>query len=176
MTSRRPDILNRSSTQTTELPTQEDQIRGYRSMTRVYQHYSKQKILCANDNQTNLPLCNQQSYQSLRTSGLQHIHLGIFMIRLHALHRRSAGTNALLVLKCTGEMKQLAEVALYSVEEVLQSPYAFQKNTKITCEEVMKISNHFQESSQKLSSHMKNQERYTDITISKPIRIDKSSA
>ncbi|GJR65280.1 hypothetical protein Tco_0011345 [Tanacetum coccineum] len=34
MSSRRPNILNRSSTQTTELPTQEDQIRGYRAMTR----------------------------------------------------------------------------------------------------------------------------------------------
>ncbi|GKG07544.1 hypothetical protein Tco_0330513 [Tanacetum coccineum] len=35
MTSRRPSILNRSSTQTqTELPTQEDQIRGYRQMAR----------------------------------------------------------------------------------------------------------------------------------------------
>ncbi|GJU28358.1 hypothetical protein Tco_1166979 [Tanacetum coccineum] len=158
MSSRRPSILNRSSTQTTELPTQEDQIRGYRAMTRgryqvaratrrvfernnynitlesavdperqlelsrerranlvpaevlysnnrstarhrVYQHYSEQRILCVNDNQTNLPLCNQQSYQSLRTSGLQHIHLGIFMIRLHALHQRSAGTNALVVLR-----------------------------------------------------------------------------
>nr|GEX24019.1 hypothetical protein [Tanacetum cinerariifolium] len=68
---------------------------------RVYQHYSEQRIQCVNDNQTNLPLCNQQSYQSLRTSGLQHIHLGIFMIRLHALHRRSAGINALVVLRDT---------------------------------------------------------------------------
>ncbi|GJV96658.1 hypothetical protein Tco_1548235 [Tanacetum coccineum] len=34
MSFRRPSILNRSSTQTTELPTQEDQIRGYRAMTR----------------------------------------------------------------------------------------------------------------------------------------------
>nr|GFB87707.1 putative polyprotein [Tanacetum cinerariifolium] len=51
--------------------------------------------------------------------------------------------------ECTGEMKELATAALHSVEEVLQSPNAFQKNMKITCEEVMKISNHFQESSQK---------------------------
>ncbi|GJR29793.1 putative polyprotein [Tanacetum coccineum] len=72
--------------------------------------------------------------------------------------------------ECTGEMKQLAAAALYSVEEVLQSPNAFQKNMKITCEEVMKISNHFQESSQKLSSQMKNQEHYTDITSSKPTK------
>ncbi|GKF55390.1 hypothetical protein Tco_0165730, partial [Tanacetum coccineum] len=32
---------------------------------------------------------------------LQHSHLGIFMIRLHALHQRSAGTNALVVLRDT---------------------------------------------------------------------------
>ncbi|GKC68596.1 hypothetical protein Tco_1101194, partial [Tanacetum coccineum] len=33
---------------------------------------------------------------------------------------------------CTGEMKELAAAALYSVEEVLQSPNAFQKNLKTT--------------------------------------------
>ncbi|GKB46081.1 hypothetical protein Tco_0896834 [Tanacetum coccineum] len=35
----------------------------------------------------------------------------------------------------------------------------------------MKISNHFQESSQKLSSHMKNQEHYIDITSSRPTKL-----
>nr|GEU43913.1 TPA: orf y [Tanacetum cinerariifolium] len=34
MSFRRPSVINRSSTQTTELPTQEVQIRGYRAMTR----------------------------------------------------------------------------------------------------------------------------------------------
>ncbi|GJW70536.1 hypothetical protein Tco_0127453 [Tanacetum coccineum] len=162
MTSRRPSILSRSSTQTqTELPTQEDQIRGYRQMARnrhqvarttrrvfgrnnynrtleaavdperqleisserranlipakvlysnnrsttrhrVYEHYFEQRILCVVKIQINLiDLCNEESYESLRNSGLQHIHLGIFMIRLHALHRRSAGTNALVVLRDT---------------------------------------------------------------------------
>ncbi|GKA19811.1 hypothetical protein Tco_0699726, partial [Tanacetum coccineum] len=161
MTSRRPSILNRSSTQTqTKLPTQEDQIRGYRQMARnrhqvarttrrvfgrnnynrtletvvdperqleisrerranlvptevlysnnrstarhrVYEHYSKQRILCVGENQINLRLCNEESYESLRNARLQHIHLGIFMIRLHALHRRSAETNALVVLRDT---------------------------------------------------------------------------
>lgn len=66
---------------------------------RVYEHYFEQRILCVGENQANLQLCNQESYQSLKISGLQHIHLGIFMIRLHALHRRtmevdlSAGTQ-----------------------------------------------------------------------------------
>ncbi|GKA41798.1 ORFIII-like polyprotein, partial [Tanacetum coccineum] len=71
---------------------------------------------------------------------------------------------------CTGEMKELTAAALYSVEEVLQSPNTFQKNMKTTCEEVMKISNHFLESSQKLSSHLKNQEHYTNVTSSRPTK------
>ncbi|GJT91846.1 hypothetical protein Tco_1080691 [Tanacetum coccineum] len=73
--------------------------------------------------------------------------------------------------ECTGEMNELVAATLYSVEEVLQSPNAFQKNMKITCEEVMKISNHFLESSLKLSSHLKNQEHYTNVTSSRPIKL-----
>nr|GEX50300.1 ORFIII-like polyprotein [Tanacetum cinerariifolium] len=76
----------------------------------------------------------------------------------------------LYFVECIREMKELAAAALHSVEKVLQSPNAFQKNMKITCEEVMKISNHFQESSQKLSSHMKNQEHYINATSSKPTK------
>ncbi|GJW78502.1 hypothetical protein Tco_0140184 [Tanacetum coccineum] len=55
---------------------------------RVYEHYSEQRILCIGENQINLRLCNEESYENLRNLGLQHIHLGIFMIRLHALHRK----------------------------------------------------------------------------------------
>ncbi|GJY94184.1 putative polyprotein [Tanacetum coccineum] len=68
------------------------------------------------------------------------------------------------------EMKELAVTALYSVEEVIQSPNAFQKNMKTTCEEVMKISKNSLESSQKLSSHLKNQEHYTNVTSLRPIK------
>ncbi|GKA41463.1 hypothetical protein Tco_0734056 [Tanacetum coccineum] len=51
MTSRRPDILNRSSTQTIELPTQEDQIRGYRAMTRgIYQAARATRIVFGRNN------------------------------------------------------------------------------------------------------------------------------
>ncbi|GJZ09889.1 putative polyprotein [Tanacetum coccineum] len=71
---------------------------------------------------------------------------------------------------CTGEMKELTAAALYSVEEALKSPNTSQKNMKITCEEVMKISNHFLESSQKLSSHLKNQEQCINLTSSRPTK------
>ncbi|GJX71488.1 putative polyprotein [Tanacetum coccineum] len=76
----------------------------------------------------------------------------------------------LCFVECTGEMKELVAATLYSVEEVLQSPNAFQKNMKTTYEEVMNISNHFLESSQKLSSHLKNQEHYTNVTSSRLIK------
>ncbi|GJY56859.1 hypothetical protein Tco_0455974 [Tanacetum coccineum] len=68
---------------------------------RVHSRFSSHCGRYSSRNQINLRLCNEESYESLRNSGLQHIHLGIFMIRLHALHRRSAGINALVVLRDT---------------------------------------------------------------------------
>ncbi|GJW70532.1 hypothetical protein Tco_0127449 [Tanacetum coccineum] len=43
----------------------------------------------------------QEIHTLKKKEGLPSFHLGIFMIRLHALHRRSAGTNALVVLRDT---------------------------------------------------------------------------
>ncbi|GJV73451.1 Orf y [Tanacetum coccineum] len=79
-------------------------------------------------------------------------------------------TDCQAIIRCTGEMKELTAAALYSVEEALKSPNTSQKNMKITCEEVMKISNHFLESSQKLSSQLKNQEQCTNLTSSRPTK------
>lgn len=166
---RMPAVLERSTTTRlqTDLPTQEDQIRDYRTTARrmynlsrsmrnrfgrgylrsleaelnpdqqlelsrqrraelvpaevlygsnrqtvrhrVYQHYSEQRILCAGEHQADLRLCNNQSYQRLRETGMQHIHLGMFMIRIHTLHRRGAGTTALVVLRDTrwGDDRQI---------------------------------------------------------------------
>ncbi|GKD70138.1 hypothetical protein Tco_1324228 [Tanacetum coccineum] len=129
MTSRRPSILNRSSTQTqTELPTQEDQIRGYRQMARnrhqvarttrrVFGRSNYNRTLeTAVDPERQLEISRERRANLVPAEVVQqdteymnitlskescHIHLGIFMIRLHALHRRSAGTNALVVLRDT---------------------------------------------------------------------------
>ncbi|KAG6532385.1 hypothetical protein ZIOFF_006225 [Zingiber officinale] len=67
---------------------------------RVYQHYSETRILVT-EGQQNLPLINPESYSILRQEGMQLIQLGLVMIRIHALHRRNAGTNALVVLRDT---------------------------------------------------------------------------
>ncbi|ATZ69530.1 ORF3 polyprotein [Cacao bacilliform Sri Lanka virus] len=67
----------------------------------VYQHYSEERMLVTGDEQREIPFINDQSYQRLRESGLQHIHLGIIFVRIYALHRRNAGVNALIVLRDT---------------------------------------------------------------------------
>ncbi|GJT89450.1 hypothetical protein Tco_1071167 [Tanacetum coccineum] len=72
--------------------------------------------------------------------------------------------------QCTGEMKELAAAAPYSVEEVSTSTLILSEELKTTGDEVEKISNDFLESSQKLSSHLKNQEHYTNVTSSRPIK------
>nr|GEX43633.1 protein NRT1/ PTR FAMILY 2.11-like [Tanacetum cinerariifolium] len=97
-------------------------------------------------------------------------YLSSFLITV--VHRTTGGSGS------KNEMKELAAAALHSAAEVLQSPNAFQKNMKITCEEVMKISNHFQESSQKLSHEEPGAlyRRYQLKANQTPIRMDKSDA
>ncbi|GKC76377.1 hypothetical protein Tco_1127151, partial [Tanacetum coccineum] len=67
----------------------------------VYEHYSEQRINYGEGDQVDLRLCNDQSFQTLQREGMQHIHIGLTMIRLHTLHRIGAGTNALVVLQDT---------------------------------------------------------------------------
>lgn len=68
---------------------------------RVYQHYSERRIRVTDGQQENINICNSQSYRQLQESGLQHVHIGLLMIRVHALHRRGAGTMALAVFRDT---------------------------------------------------------------------------
>ncbi|KAJ3685689.1 hypothetical protein LUZ61_014853 [Rhynchospora tenuis] len=68
---------------------------------RVYQHYSDERILVTDGQQLELPFITDESYNQLRQEGLQHIHIGLVMVRLYTLHRRSAGVNALVVLRDT---------------------------------------------------------------------------
>ncbi|PKU80618.1 hypothetical protein MA16_Dca012375 [Dendrobium catenatum] len=68
---------------------------------RVYQHYTEERVLALDEHQVNLPFIRQQSYQRLLHEGMQHIHLGLIMVRVQTLHRRDAGTTALIVLRDT---------------------------------------------------------------------------
>ncbi|QRN45547.1 P3 [Paper mulberry vein-banding virus] len=69
---------------------------------RVYQHYSEERIRVIHPNdQANLSLITEQSYRTVQNEGMQHIHLGLLMIRIHALHRRFAGVKILVVFRDT---------------------------------------------------------------------------
>jgi Viral movement protein (MP) len=68
---------------------------------RVYRHYSDERVLVTDGAQVELPFITQQSYDQLLQEGLQHLHIGLIMVRLYALHRRNAGVNALVVLRDT---------------------------------------------------------------------------
>ncbi|GJS39226.1 Orf y [Tanacetum coccineum] len=114
---------------------------------------SSEKILC---------ICKRKSQQLNTIDSRNQSNAIITLEKLKIL---------LPLIKMHMRNEAISRTALYSVKEVLQSPNTFQKNMKITFEEVLKISNHFQESSQKLSSHMKNQEHYTGTTSSRPIKL-----
>ena len=77
------------------------QVGWYQSQNRVYQHNSDEKILVVGSQQLELPFITNESYERLRQSGFQHLHIGMIMVRLSTLHRRNAGVNALVVFRDT---------------------------------------------------------------------------
>ena len=69
---------------------------------RVYQHYSEQRIrVTGAGEQVEFSFVTPESYQRLRREGMQHIHIGLMMVRVHAMHRRGSGVRVLLVIRDT---------------------------------------------------------------------------
>ncbi|KAJ3708598.1 hypothetical protein LUZ61_012303 [Rhynchospora tenuis] len=71
------------------------------SQHRVYQHYSDERVLVTDGQQVELPFISDESFNRLLQEGLQHLHIGLIMVRLYTLHRRNAGVNALVLLRDT---------------------------------------------------------------------------
>ncbi|KAJ4804653.1 polyprotein [Rhynchospora pubera] len=71
------------------------------SRHRVYQHYSDERTLVTDGQQVELPFISEESFNRLLQEGLQHLHIGLIMVRLYTLHRRSAGENALVLIRDT---------------------------------------------------------------------------
>ncbi|KAJ1697303.1 hypothetical protein LUZ63_005815 [Rhynchospora breviuscula] len=68
---------------------------------RVYQHYSDERTLVTDGQQVELPFISEESFNRLLQEGLQHLYIGLIMVRLYTLHRRSAGVNALVLIRDT---------------------------------------------------------------------------
>ncbi|GJU74407.1 hypothetical protein Tco_1265812 [Tanacetum coccineum] len=98
MSSRRPNILNRSSTQTTELPTQEDQIRGYRAMTRGRYQAARETRRVFGRNNYNITLESAvDPERQLELSRERRANL----VPAEVLYSNNRRTNALVVLRDT---------------------------------------------------------------------------
>ena len=73
----------------------------FQTQHQVYQHYSDRRISVVDNQQLELPFITQQGFERLQREGLQHLHMGLIMIRLYTLHRVAAGVNALVVIQDT---------------------------------------------------------------------------
>ncbi|KAJ4793648.1 polyprotein [Rhynchospora pubera] len=71
------------------------------SRHRVYQHYSDERTLVTDGQQVELPFISEENFNRLLQEELQHLHIGLIMVRLYTLHRRSAGVNALVLIRDT---------------------------------------------------------------------------
>ncbi|KAG6483608.1 hypothetical protein ZIOFF_060256 [Zingiber officinale] len=65
---------------------------------RVYVHRAQEAILVTN-NQIDRAFIQPESFEQLRKSGMQFIHMGIIQVRVQILHKREEGTLALIVFR-----------------------------------------------------------------------------
>lgn len=68
---------------------------------RVYQFRSEERMLVINSDQQDMTFITEDSYERLQRAELEYIHLGILQVRFQILHRRYAGTMALMVFRDT---------------------------------------------------------------------------
>nr|AEE39270.1 polyprotein [Gooseberry vein banding associated virus] len=84
-------------------------------VNRVYQHYEERSAHVV-DRQMDLRFIEEESYRRLVDEGLQFIHLGMGMVRIHMLHRNSAGIEAMIVFRDTRWTDDRQVIASMSVD------------------------------------------------------------
>ncbi|KAL6012836.1 hypothetical protein ACLOJK_003325 [Asimina triloba] len=67
---------------------------------RVYQHYEEVRAHVV-DRQHDMRFIEETSYQTLTREGMQHMHIGMMMLRIHMLHRTDTGVSAMVVFRDT---------------------------------------------------------------------------
>ncbi|KAG6510112.1 hypothetical protein ZIOFF_028120 [Zingiber officinale] len=66
---------------------------------RVYVHRSEEAMLVTDNHQANRSFIQEESFNQLRRSGMQYIHLGVLQVRIQILHRQQEGTMVLIVFR-----------------------------------------------------------------------------
>lgn len=83
---------------------------------RVYQHYSEQTVRVTDDHQESLPFINEVSYNQLQREQFSLMHTGLILVRLQVLHRREAGTMAMVALRQTNWQDDRAIIGAAEVD------------------------------------------------------------
>lgn len=94
-------------------------------LNRVYQHYEevRQHVV---DTQLDLRFIEEESYQILQREGMQHIHIGMMMVRLQVTHRVDSGIQAMIVFRDTrwSDDRQILSAMTMDLSRGTQMVYA----------------------------------------------------
>ncbi|KAG6468502.1 hypothetical protein ZIOFF_073190 [Zingiber officinale] len=111
---------------------------------RVYVHRSEEAMLVTDNHQADRSFIQEESFNQLRRSGMQYIHLGVLQVRIQILHRQHEGTMALIVFRDNrwqGDQAILATMEvdlthgsqmIYVIPEIMMTIGDFYRNIQIS--------------------------------------------
>ncbi|KAG6492672.1 hypothetical protein ZIOFF_047637 [Zingiber officinale] len=111
---------------------------------RVYVHRSEEAMLVTDNHQADRSFIQEESFNQLRRSGMQYIHLGVLQVRIQILHRQREGTMTLVVFRDNrwqGDQAILATMEvdltqgsqmIYVIPEIMMTIDDFYRNIQIS--------------------------------------------
>ncbi|KAG6518597.1 hypothetical protein ZIOFF_022077 [Zingiber officinale] len=111
---------------------------------RVYVHRSEEAMLVTDNHQVDRSFIQEESFNQLRRSRMQYIHLGVLQVRVQILHRQREGTMTLIVFKDNrwqGDQAILATMEvdltsrsqmIYVIPEIMMTIGDFYRNIQIS--------------------------------------------
>ncbi|KAG6468508.1 hypothetical protein ZIOFF_073196 [Zingiber officinale] len=110
---------------------------------RVYVHRSEEAMLVTDNHQADRRFILEESFNQLRSNGMQYIHLGVLQVRIQILHRQREGTMALIVFqdnRWQGDQEILATMEvdlthgsqmIYVIPKIMMTIGDFYRNIQI---------------------------------------------
>ncbi|KAG6518598.1 hypothetical protein ZIOFF_022078 [Zingiber officinale] len=111
---------------------------------RVYVHRSEETMLVTDNHQVDRSFIQEESFNQLRRSRMQYIHLGVLQVRVQILHRQRERTMALIVFRDNrwqGDQAILATMEvdltsesqmIYVIPEIMMTIGDFYRNIQIS--------------------------------------------
>nr|pir circular genome protein 3 - Commelina yellow mottle virus [Commelina yellow mottle virus] len=83
---------------------------------RVYSHRSEERMMVVNGSQVDRSFIQESSFEVLSRTGIEFIHIGVMLVRIQILHRKFAGTMALIVFRDTRWSDDRAVLAAMEID------------------------------------------------------------